>query len=76
MESFQNQTIRNQLNYIRADTIDMLNRINQHSYTILANKSFAQVECNQNPNENIYSKRNRLVSKQTKQNHKQLNRLY
>jgi hypothetical protein len=60
-ESFQNQTIRNNFNYIRADTIDMLNRINQHSYTILANRSFAQVECNQNPNENIYSKRNRLV---------------
>ena len=51
----------NESKQLGADTIVMRNRINQHSYVILANRSFAQVECNQNPNENIYSKRNRLV---------------
>ena len=53
----------------------MQNRINQHSYTILANRSFAQVECNQNPNENIYSKRNRLVIRIIKVNRIVLNLL-
>jgi hypothetical protein len=53
MESFQNQTIRNE-SKLRADRIQkQQNRINpKHSCVlILAHKSPVQVRCNQNPNE-------------------------
>jgi hypothetical protein len=57
---------RNESKQFGVDTIVMQNRINQHSYTILANRSFAQVECNQNPNENIDSIQNRVVPGKSK----------
>jgi hypothetical protein len=57
---------RNESKQFGADTIVMQNRINQNSYTILANRSFVQVECNQNPNENIDSIQNRIVPGKSK----------
>jgi hypothetical protein len=53
---------RNESKQFGVDTIVM----NQHSSTILANRSFAQVECNQNPNENIDSIQNRVVPGKSK----------
>jgi len=53
---------RNESKRFEANRIVM----NEHNSTILANRCSAQVECNQNPNENINSIQNRVIHGKSK----------
>jgi hypothetical protein len=57
---------RNESKQFGADTIVMQNQSINTATRFLANRSFAQVECNQNPNENIDSIQNRVVPGKSK----------